>query len=205
MALFSFLFSHIAYLKEIIGNIPSGILTAEVREIGSPEANKNGKLFRKVKFLFPATGKLHEEGVFEFNFTPPRGNLAGLKIGDAVEMKLENGWPIFKILTASSEQQFTQPSQSSYEQVKSERAATGIIERSDSKREEKDIQICLQGFMQAFISSGSTAQEALEKAVHARNLLIGKSAEIRLGLTETNDTTAADVLEPHVSAEDLPF
>ena len=136
------------YLKDLIGMTSDGTLTARIGSIGQVQENKNGKKYRKVEFVFPATGKTHEEGVFEFNFTGPRASLAGLKVGDMIETKLDGDWPVFKILSSDAENT-VQPSQTNSGQVKSERAATNGIK----EQEEKSIAICLQGFMQAYISN----------------------------------------------------
>lgn len=46
------------------------------------------------------------------------------------------------------------------------------FEDQDKQRKAKDMQICLQGFMQAHIISGKTNQEAMSLAEEARALLI---------------------------------
>lgn len=59
----------------------------------------------------------------------------------------------------------------------------------EEEREQKDIQICLQGFMQAFVASGTDAKStdqlveaALAFAEKAREAIIKRSAEIRIGV-----------------------
>lgn len=46
------------------------------------------------------------------------------------------------------------------------------FEDQDKQRKAKEIQICLQGFMQSHINSGKTNQEAMKLAKEARALLI---------------------------------
>lgn len=171
---------------------PDGILTAKIGSIGQPQANKNGKLFRKVEFQFPSTGKTMEEGIFEFNFTPPRGNLANLKVGDTIETKLDDkGWPVFKIIT-SGEGPST-ASQSNFNQVKSERVASQAITKGNAEQEEKSIAISLQGFMQQILPvlrqktaapDEMVVKEALDLAVLAREACLKKAKEIHAGVVE---------------------
>jgi antitoxin (DNA-binding transcriptional repressor) of toxin-antitoxin stability system/predicted RNase H-like HicB family nuclease len=166
------------YLKDIVA-LAGGTLTARIEAIGLPEQNKNGKYFRKVNFVFPATGKSMEEGVFEFNFEKA---LNGVKIGDTVEITLKDGWPVYRLLSATAETATVQPSQSSFQQVKSERAATEAINERDEKQEQKSIEISLQGIFQALLIQGKTMKEALDMATEARAMIIQRAGEIRLGL-----------------------
>lgn len=52
----------------------------------------------------------------------------------------------------------------------------------DEEREQKDIQICLQGFAQAYIIQGKNGEEALKLAEEDRARLIKRSGEIRIGV-----------------------
>jgi hypothetical protein len=182
------------YLKDILALIPGNTVTARVDEIGPQETNKNGKNFHKIKFWFPSTGKDITEGVFDFNFGD-KGSLRGMQVGNMVEIKLDKGWPVYKLLSATAETATVQPSQSSFQQVKSERAATEAINEREEKQEQKSIEICLQGFAQAFIIQGKTIDEALSLAVEARKKLIAKSGEVRLGITMPVQTTSIEEVE----------
>ncbi len=152
------------YLKDIIGMTPDGILTATVQSIGESEANKNGKMFRKVTFLFPSTGKTITEGVFEFNF---KANLEGLKPGDTVEMKLEKGWPIYKILSRSITEG-PQPSQSNTQQVRSEKVATQAVQVNDTEKLAYDYKLGLAGIVQSMIVRGRTDAEITGEPASAK-------------------------------------
>jgi hypothetical protein len=183
-----------AYLKDIVPLIPGGIVTARIMSIGPVQTNRNNKQLRMVQFLFPSTGQTHEESVFEFNFGD---SLAGVKIGDTVEITIKKGWPVFKIISGDAESA-PPASQSSFKQVQGERAATKVLVASDDARELKDTQICLQGLMQAWIAGGvinddvtleARADLALKFAVIAREKLLARSKELVHGISLPVQTT----------------
>jgi len=75
------------------------------------------------------------------------------------------------------------------------------VEEYKEHQEEKNIQIALQGFMQAFIIQGKDAKEALALAIEARNMLLQAVAEIRIGL---HTPVKAEPVQP-MTTSDLPF
>lgn len=149
------------YLKDIIAQSPDGILTAKVKNIGPIEQNKNGKDLRKIAFFFPSTGKEMTEGVFNFNFGP-KGNLGALKVGDSVEMKLEGGWPIYKIVQTT--EGGTNATQNNTQQVKTERIATEAIEAEEKKWRKIDTSKILYGYLIEGYKLGKSPVDAAKDA-----------------------------------------
>lgn len=181
------------YLKDIVGMTPDGILSARIASIGPVELNKNQKQYRKVKFLFPSTGKTHEEGVFEFNF---KGSLSGANVGDTVEITLDNGWPAYRLLKADAENP-TPARQTNYAQVKSERVATDALNEAEKKREREQVGKCIFGYMNTEMAKGLTPAEAKAVALDAYRLMEQAVTEIL--------SVVPPVPEPSVKEADLPF
>lgn len=165
------------YLSDLVDEAQDKILTVKIESIGAPEENmRNGKMMRRVSFVFPATGRSHSESLFDTTF---KYDLKGVKVGDTVEVFVkENGYLGYRILNASAEAAIERPSQTPYRQVQNERAAT----KSLNDQDEKSIAICLQGFMQAFIIQGRDIPAALTGAVEARERLVAKAKEIHTGI-----------------------
>ncbi len=202
------------YLKDLIKMTDSGVLTGTVKQIGSIQKNKNDKEFRKVTFFFPSTGKEFVEGIFEFNFNGPRGNLVGMKPGDTVEMKMDGDWVAYKLITTT--ETTTNQSQSNGEQVKSERAASDGV----CQNEEKQVAIQLNGLFQAYVSSQSHGPlpqsqregliaEALSFAVAAREAINRKAHELYTGIPPLPTHSPEKIAEVNaafdVPAPEAPF
>jgi hypothetical protein len=73
-------------------------------------------------------------------------------------------------------------------------ATQNELKEQQQHREEKDIQIALQGFAQAYIIQGMDIDKALESAVIARKKLIAKAGEVYHGITMPTPSVSIDTV-----------
>lgn len=147
------------YLKDIIQQ--SGPLLLHIDSIGSSEPNRNGKPCKKVQFTIKSTGKTLTESVFETTF---KYDLAGAKAGDNVEVCIkDNGFVGYKIIASTAE--YSEPaSQTPFQQVKNERAATQAINDKDEYFARKDVGMTLGMLVKIFMDETKDFDAALALA-----------------------------------------
>lgn len=167
------------YLSDILK--ASGPIDFEFIARGAPQqgTSKAGKPYQFWEYTVRSrsTGQQSVERLFEFDHKKFAGIVAGQLMRASINAKGFVQWDP----SPTGEAVLQQPHNNSRE-VRGERQYTEQVQARDEAKELKDIQICLQGYSQAYIIQGKNGEEALKLAEEDRARLLRRSSEIRIGV-----------------------
>jgi len=137
----------------------------------APKSKKAGGTWEAYTFdlEISSTGQRFQYDISKTSAEYGEERITGAKTGDTIQAFKNGDWVNWKLIPSVSEPD-GMPHNNSKE-VKTERTFGDLAMA-------KDIQICIQGFMQAHIHAGAPAMEALELAVLDREMLLDKVASI---------------------------
>jgi hypothetical protein len=150
-----------ASLSRILKEI--GPVDLQIDYIG-PESDipkKGGGSYRGHKLILKnrATGKTYEDKLFP-------NQTAFFKTGMLIRADLDGkGYVAYSKVNADEER-------NNYKDVQTERKMAPVNAHLDNLQRAKEIQICLQGLLQAHITAGQPNEIAMKMAVEARDLLL---------------------------------
>lgn len=150
-----------------------------VKSISDVQYAKNGSQYRKTEISLPATGKTGTITWFDRTFAFDFGRPIIDDVDDLVGKDMEaytnaKGFKAFRIVNHQT------ATQNNMQQVKGERVATKEFTDADDKRDLKDIEISLQGLVQAYIIQGKA--DPLGDAEKMRERIKAKAKEIHTGI-----------------------
>lgn len=150
------------YLKDHV-KAAGGTLLLQIDSVGSPFTNDREKEVRHTSFRIKSTGAILTEDIMNVKFV--KYGLKGAKAGDHVEAFLTpEGWADYKLVEANAESS-APLSQSSHQQIQSERKATASIEQYDQDKKQEAASKILFGYMIEGYKLGKDPQDAASDAV----------------------------------------